>query len=251
MTGIWEKVNGKQFIKPVMATIHRIVEDQEEIATFSLVNNLEEQAILEELLETSKPKVPLGYEDLHYLLTTPFRYPPLKYGSRFGTSFEPSLFYGSLNVSTALAETAYYRFVYISGMEEAYCEPITLTYSSFTVAIRTDRGVLLDKEPFNHFNQVIASPNDYRETQKLGSSMRNADVEAFQYVSARDPQKGKNVALFKPSALKSKKPIHMERWICNVTNNEVGFLSHDRQTERLCFKKGTFLVDGVMPAPSC
>jgi hypothetical protein len=72
--------------------IFRIVESQEEIATTNIVANLDEQNVLEQLLETSKPGA-IGTVP-HYLLSTPFRYPPLKHGSRFGTLFENSLFYG-------------------------------------------------------------------------------------------------------------------------------------------------------------
>lgn len=250
MTNIWDEVNGKQYITSMITTIHRVVEDQEDAATLSLVKNIEEQAVLEELLEASKPKKPQGYEDLHYLLITPFRYPPLKYGSRFSSSFEPSLFYGALNASTALAETAYYRFVYMSGMKEPYTETILMTYSSYTVGIKTRRGVFLDKPPFNTFNNIIISPNNYHETQKLGASMRNADVEAFQYVSARSLEKGINVALFTPKAFQSKKPISIKRWICNITNQEIGFLSNENQT-RLRFNRDSFLVDGMIPSPAC
>ena len=247
---IWAEVGGEEHIASMMATIHRVVEDQEDAATLSLVNNIEEQGVLEDLLEQSKPKKQEGCEALHYLLITPFRYPPLQYGSRFGSNFEPSLLYGSLNISTALAETAYYRFVYLSGMKEAYAKPILMTYSSYTASIRTDRSVFLDKKPFNSFEEIMTSPDNYSDTQKLGDSMRHASVEAFQYISARDPEQGKNIALFTPKTFQSKKPIHIERWICNITHEEIGFVSNDKQ-RRLRFDKRLFLVDGKIPAPSC
>ena len=250
MGNIWDEMDGKQYITPIMATIHRVVEDQEEAATLSLVNNIEEQGILEELLETSKPKKPEEHDDLHYLLITPFRYPPLQYGSRFGSTFEPSLFYGALNISTALAETAYYRFVFMSGMVEPYTDNILMTYSSYTVGINTAHGVFLNQQPFDAFEKIITSPKYYSDTQKLGTSMRKANVEAFQYISARDPERGINVALFTPIAFQSKKPISLERWICNITNEEIGFISNDNH-KRLSFNRDAFLVDGLIPAPAC
>jgi hypothetical protein len=72
-----------------------MVESQQQIATSSLVDDLAEQALLEELIERSKPPLRSGTERLHYLLATPFRYPPLRHGSRFGGRFEPSLLYGA------------------------------------------------------------------------------------------------------------------------------------------------------------
>lgn len=233
----------------MMATIHRVIEDQEEAATFSLVNNIEEQAILEELLEQSKPDMPEACDGIHYLLFTPFRYPPLKYGSRFGGNFEPSLFYGSLNISTALAETAYYRFYFISGMAEPYTDAISLTYSSYTVKINTNKGVFLNTHPFDDFEKEISSPIHYNASQKLGYSMREACVEAFQYTSARDPQKGINVALFTPKAFHSKQPQSLLGWFCKVTSDEIGFISKDSQ-KRFSFHKEIFLVNGEIPVPA-
>lgn len=250
MIDIWAELEGQEYITSMMATIHRVTDDQQLIATMSLVNNVEEQGILEDLLEETKPQKPEGFEDLDYFLITPFRYPPLKYGSRFGSTFEPSLFYGSLNISTALSETAYYRFVFLSGMQEPYEEPLQVTYSSYTVAIRTNRGIFLDKEPFDKYEADLTSSTNYTTSQRLGSSMRESKVEAFQYVSARDPKKGSNVALFTPRSFQSKKPINLERWLCQVTVDEVGFISNDNH-RRFSFAKEIFEVDGEIPSPAC
>jgi hypothetical protein len=88
----------------------RIVESQEQIAMLSLVDDLAEQAVLEDLLEQTKPPLPAGAERLHDLLSTPFRYPPLRHSSRFGQRFEPSLFYGVRRLPTLLTSfTAFAR----------------------------------------------------------------------------------------------------------------------------------------------
>ena len=81
---IWESCKGAQQIRHVVGTVYRLVESQEQIATLGYVDTLEEQTLLEEMLETTKPPYPFTTEDFHYLLKTPFRYPPLKWGSRFG-----------------------------------------------------------------------------------------------------------------------------------------------------------------------
>lgn len=65
-------------------TVVRLVESQEQIATHRLVATLARQAQLEALLERTKPPLRPGTDGLHYLLATPFRYPPLPNGSRFG-----------------------------------------------------------------------------------------------------------------------------------------------------------------------
>lgn len=145
---------------------------------------------LEELLEGSKPALPPKTEKLHYLLSTPFRYPPLKYGSRFGRSFEPSLFYGAMSVDTALAETAYYRFVFLSHLETAFPRPLTTLHTLFSVRIRTAKGVRLQEEAWRDLHEALTDPVSYRESQALGTDMRQAGVEAFQFLSARARQAG-------------------------------------------------------------
>lgn len=87
--------------------VWRVVESQEQIATLGLVANLSEQYLLEHMLDESKNKLAEDTNTLDYLLFTPFRYPPLKWGSRFGTEYERGLFYGSQLLATALAEVAY------------------------------------------------------------------------------------------------------------------------------------------------
>ena len=113
---IWAACSAAARPAPLRGTLVRLIENQEQVATQGLVDTLAEQALLEELLERSKPPRPPGTERLHYLLATPFRYPPLRHGSRFGAREDPSLFYGSRQLPGALAEGAYYRFVFFHGM---------------------------------------------------------------------------------------------------------------------------------------
>jgi hypothetical protein len=75
------------------AKVWRMVETQETTATLGIVDSMEEQALLEQLLDQVKPPYREGTQGMHYLLKTAFRYPPLKYGSRFGTRLMPSFFY--------------------------------------------------------------------------------------------------------------------------------------------------------------
>jgi hypothetical protein len=74
------------------ADVSRIVETQEYAATTSLVDNLQEQSLLEQMLDKAKPDYREGTENRHYLISSPFRYPPLKHGSRFGDVTMPSFF---------------------------------------------------------------------------------------------------------------------------------------------------------------
>lgn len=249
MVDIWLESDGINHIKPLMAKIYRLVESQEQIATLSLVNNVYEQGLLEELLESTKKPLPADTHSLHYLLTTPFRYPPLKYGSRFGATFEQGIFYGSLNIHTALSETAYYRFVYMLGPEISYEHPISNQYSSFSVKVRTKQGIFLDQLPFSKYESLLTSPSSYISTQQLGSRMRKSGIEVFQYISARDKNKGKNLALFTPRAFQSKGPAQLTTWLCQTSIEEVGFMAKEEK-QRTSYLQKDFWVNNSFPSPA-
>jgi hypothetical protein len=227
----------------------RLVESQEQVATNQLVGSLERQAVLESMLEATKPRLRKGTETLHYLLATPFRYPPLKHGSRFGTRSEPSLFYGSLETRTVLAEAAYYRFVFWYGMARPPAGKLDTQHTLFGAAYRTARGLRLQDPPFAAQGAELRSPVDYRASQALGSAMRAAGIEAFEFGSARDAAGGINLALFTPAALAGESPVSQEAWLCELTGERVGFrTAHGRAVHD--FPVAMFQVDGRLPWPA-
>ena len=48
---VWEACGGARNIEPISGTLYRLVESQEQVATLSYVDTLEEQEMLEALLE--------------------------------------------------------------------------------------------------------------------------------------------------------------------------------------------------------
>jgi hypothetical protein len=148
MMDLWPACRETIHIGSLGGELLRMVESQQQIATTSLVDDLAEQALLEELIERSKPPLRPGTERLHDLLATPFRYPPLRHGSRFGTRFEPSLLYGARGLPTLLAEVAYYRFVLWTGMEVPPPSGRLLTqHTQFRASWRSERAVRLQAPP--------------------------------------------------------------------------------------------------------
>jgi len=230
--------------------LQRLVESQEQVATARLVRSLADQSVLEEMLEGTKPPWRHGTEAFHYLLATPFRYPPLKYGSRFGKKSEPSLFYGSLDTRMVLAEAAYYRFVFWYGMVEPPPGRLTTQHTLFGATYRTERGLQLQASPFVDHIQELTHPADYGATQLLGAAMRAAGIEAFEYVSARDPQRGINVALFSPLALAKSRPEFQDAWLCELTAEQVRFRAAHRRDDYE-FSLEMFQISGELPVPSC
>ena len=234
---------------PLEGELVRIVESQEKIATNAIVESLEEQALLEELLEASKPTAVPEAAGLHYLLSTPFRYPPLKHGSRFGTRYAPSLFYGSRDLTPALAETAYYRLVFWSGMKTPPPSgKLTTEHTAFGARYSVGTGLRLQEAPFVAYHERLTDPADYSHTQALGSSMRTAGIEAFEYASARDPENGVNIALFHPDAFSCPQPLWQEPWLCETANEGVSFYNKAYGTRR--YPTEVFLIEGQLPSPA-
>jgi hypothetical protein len=245
----WAACLGRASLEPLEGSVLRLVESQEQIATVRLVGSLAEQAVLEDLLESSKPRLPSSRDDLHYLLATPFRYPPLRYGSRFGRRTEPSLFYASRQLGALLAEGAYYRFVFWYGMQVPPAKPLTTQHSVFGARITTARGLRLQHPPFDEHRALLTHRSEYSETQVLGTLMRDGGVEAFEFVSARDPESGINVALFTPTALATREPEFVQPWLCE-TNGETVRYDSRTQERAWTFELATFEVDGRLPAPA-
>ncbi|MPY88933.1 MAG: RES domain-containing protein [Luteitalea sp.] len=248
-SGIWTRCAGDSRFRPFRLLAWRVVEAQHQVATRKLVDTLEEQALLEDLIEAAKPPDRTDGR-LHYLLSTPFRYPPLAHGSRFASRYERGIWYGSEGRRTAFAEVAYYRFVFLDGTR-ADLGTVTTELTAFTVRISSERGVDLVAPPFDADRPSIASPSAYGETQVLGRAMRDAHVELFRYPSARDAEGGVNVGIFSPAAFGTAKPRGMETWRCTATRDRVELMKRDYfEQSALTFRRETFLVDGTLPAPA-
>ncbi len=227
----------------------RMVESQEQVATNTLVDSLEEQALLEEMLEAGKPPLPASTWNLHYLLSTPFRYPPLRHGSRFGQRHEPSLFYAALDWSAALAETAYYRFVFWSGMTAPPIDgQLTTEHTAFGARYHVRRGLRLQAAPFLDDQDSLMHPRDYRATQALGQQLREFGLDGFEYRSTRDPEQGINLALFHSGCFAAPQPVWQQHWLCETRGSQVSFYAKAHGTR--VFARTNFLVDGELPMPA-
>lgn len=248
-SSIWTRCAGDSELRPLRLTPWRVVEAQHQVSTRKLVDSNEEQALLEELIDRVKP-ADVTRGRLHYLLSTPFRYPPLRYGSRFGGRHERGLWYGSETQRAAFSEVAFYRLLFLEGTA-ADLGAVTTQLTAFTVRVRTTRGVDLTLPPFEAHRRAIVSPTRYAATQALGTAMRDAGVELFRFPSARDREGGINVGVFTPSVFGTAKPRGFETWDCTATRERVELAKRDYFTrDDLVFGRGEFLVAGVLPSPA-
>ena len=246
---LWNECNGHAEIQPISGSLCRMVESREQVATLSYVDTLPEQSVLEELLEESKPAYPEETTGLHYLLKTPFRYLPLLWGSRFWKMTEPSLLYGGKSLEATLIEAAYYRLVFLFSMEGTPPKArLNSEHTLFSVGYSSPKGIRLQDAPFNDYHNQLTHPSNYSASQQLGSNMREAGVEVFEYLSARAQDNKVCVALFSPEALSDKAPTGMEQWLCESSADMVAFTTAGNRTPYF-FPTEIFLVAGIFPMP--
>ncbi len=117
----------------------------------ALVDTLEEQALLEQVLDDSKPAVPEDCRKLHYLLFTPFRYgAAYPRGSRFRrVGLTPGVFYASLQATTAVAEMAFWRLMFYAESPETPWPANPGEYTAFSVRFSSPKGLDLTRPPLN------------------------------------------------------------------------------------------------------
>ena len=202
----------------LQCALWRAVEAQHRVSTIALVDTLEEQALLEEVLENSKPAPPPEAKGLHYLLSTPFRYPPPHGGSRFRSPIDPGVFYGADEIRTACAELGYWRWRFLMdcpALEAIDAKPQTVFRAPISTA-----AVDLRKPPFDVDAIVWTHPTNYTHCQQFASVAREATVGAICYESVRDPEKGRCIAVLHPAAFTGAQ-LEVQTWLLSVARRKV------------------------------
>jgi len=201
-------------------SVWRMVEAQHIASTMKIVDSQAEQDLLETLLEGSKPAQPATAEALDYLLATPFRYGPLRGGSRFRSLIDPGVFYGAESVRTASAELGYWRWKFLKdAVDLEKLEPVAHT------AFRADVSTLavdLRQPPFSADAAAWTHPTDYSATQAFARVAREANLGGIVYQSVRDPHPAWCMALLTPQAFAKPKPHPtMQTWWLAVHQDQV------------------------------
>jgi hypothetical protein len=204
--------------KHVSLKAWRAVEAQHVVSTLRLTgNDPEEQDLLERILEESKPPLPAEAIGLHYLLATPFRYPPSTYGSRFRAWPDPGVLYAGFERRTACAEMGYWRWRFArdsDGLQEIPASPQTVFQLGAQGA-----AIDLQAPPFEKRRAVWTNPVEYTGTQEFAREARAADIALILYRSVRDPEPGGCVAVLRPEALRPKRPLAQETWYLTIISD--------------------------------
>ena len=230
---------------PAKGEAWRVVEAQHENSTRKLTRNSEEQQLLEELLEQSKPPYPPAAIALDYLLKSPFRYePPWPHGSRFRRPYcQEGVFYCAEHISTALAEMAFYRLLFFSGSPETPLPDAATPLSVFSIAYKTSRMLNLTRPPLSADQQLWEEMQDYQQTQRLADQCRKAKIQIIRYLSIRDPKRGHNLAILHPGAFASPQPMCMQTWFLMIKPDEVDIYRTHSRSERFSFQRTLFTAD--------
>lgn len=205
--------------REIRLDLWRAVEAQHRVSTMVLVETLDEQALLERILDDSKPALDKAQRSLHYLLFTPFRYPPLPNGSRFRGPLDPGVFYGADATRTACAELGYWRWRLLKDSPQLQSiPPVPQTLFRTAVAGQT---IDLRQPPLSERRREWTAPNDYGACQQLARDARAQGVQVIRYQSVRDPQQGPCAAVLTHTAFVHAMPEESQTWTLAVFRQRV------------------------------
>jgi len=208
-----------ELLSSISKTVYRCIESSKKIASMAVVDTLEEQFLLEEMVDSTKPPAepPNGYD---YLIRTPFRYPPLRHGSRFGTISDPSFFYASGSINTCFSECAYYRHLFITDNDAELGNQVISYHVVFTVKLHASNMVDLTASCYDEFQHKLKDSKDYSFTQRVGEYVDEfLGAGVIKFNSARAD--GVNYAVSDINCIKSKKPIKREQFTCISSAKEI------------------------------
>lgn len=236
-------------------SVHRITDRQGESGTVDLVDSLREQVRLEQLIEGVKPPIPSDWPEAgnkrplpsHRLLLTPFRYPPLESGSRFGRTHQRHLFYGARVLETALAERAFHALRLLEGSPLPAGRRIQRQQTAFAVAINAERGLALQRHLIPEALEAVTNPSSYAASQRCGDAMRERQVQAFEVPSARSPETPPVVGVLTPYAFAST-PFDFQDWSLEITAEGMTAVCFGSGLTAF-FSREQFLVAGRWPSP--
>lgn len=201
----------------------RGVEAQHIASTMRLVDSLDEQALLETLLEASKPALPAAAARKHFLLATPFRYRP-QHGSRFRRAGALGVWYGADTLRTACAEVAYWRWRFVNDSAGLQAQEL-LTQHTFFSAEVDGTAIDLTTAPWAASRARWTQDSDYSATQALAAAAHERALQWIHYESVRNPG-GTCAAVLDVAALHGPDLASQQTWHCRSTRDAVRLI-HD------------------------
>jgi hypothetical protein len=210
----WTPAGLSSELRPYERLVWRLVEAQHAVSTMKLVDTLAEQETLEDLIEATKPAIPSECRGLHYLLFSPFRYPPRPYESRFRRPGQPGVFYAAEESRTSAAEMAFYRLLTFADSPATPWPANPLEFTGFSASVYSHRSLDLTKPPLDADAPAWRHPVKYEPCQALADAAREAGAEILRAEAARDP--GVCIAVLSCRAFAERGPRDFETWHIGV-----------------------------------
>jgi hypothetical protein len=219
---IWTLAELSSSAAALKATVWRAVEAQHRVSTAKLTDSLPEQERLEQLIEESKPVVPVECRHLSFLLSTPFRYgAAYPWGSRFRRAgFTAGVFYAAELSRTTITELAFYRMLFFADSPKTPWPKNPGEYTAFAVEFETDRALDLTRSPLDRHASKWKHPIDYSHCQALAADARTADLQAIKYESVRAPPET-NYALLTCRVFTRPEEVARETWRIHLSSSGV------------------------------
>ena len=241
--------------RPLSGTCWRLVEAQHRVSTLKLVDTVEEQSVLEDLIQDTKPVLPAECAHLHYLLSTSFRYgAAYPVGSRFRRAgLTEGVFYAAEEPHTAVAEIVFYRLLFYAESPGTPWPQNAAEYTAFSAAYVTKKGIDLTAGKLQRDKALWLHATDYEPCQRLADSSRAANVDIIRYLSVRDPRHGFNLALLTGRVFTKSKPVREQTWrvrlsdagaqaLCEAPRSGITFgrdaFAADRRIAKLRWSRG-------------
>jgi len=202
-------------VRSKTADLWRGVEAQHVVSTMRLADNANEQRVLEELLEKSKPMLPPQAAGRHYLIFTPFRYRS-PYPSRFRRPHDPGVWYGAEELQTACAEVAYWKWRFLIDSDGLRESALHTEHTFFLAKVR-GRCADLTAAPWKAAVRAWTDPRDLAECQAFADKARDLDVAWIRYASVRVTD-GNCGAVFTPQSLSLPEPFEQQTWACKTNS---------------------------------
>lgn len=215
----WFAAAGATAVRRTLAW--RGVEAQHVVSTLRLVDDPDEQALLEQLLDDSKPALPAAAQGLHYLLATPFRYAPA-HASRFRAAHAKGQWYGAETLFAAGAEVAYWRHRFVSDSEGLRDRELLTEHSFFQGQIEGP-SIDLSAPPWHQARADWTQDSDYSATHAVATAAQARGLPWLRYESVRAPGQFCAVALL-PQCLREPPgglDSTLQTWHCKATRQRV------------------------------
>jgi len=243
-SSIWTPAALSSDARPLAGTCWRLVEAQHRVSTLKLVDSVDEQEMLEELIQASKPSLPPECHHLHYLLSTPFRYGAVyPTGSRFrGAGLTEGVFYAANTPMTAVAEVAFYRLLFYAESPGTPWPANSAEYTAFRAEYATKRAVDLAKGKYAKHRASWMHVTDYAPCQAFAEAARAAGIDVIRYTSVRDPQQGMNVALLTCRAFVKPRPTSLQTWHIRLSDAGVHAVC-EQPRSRVTYGRRAFAAD--------